>query len=360
MEGFHSILPCNLIVYFVTLSESEGSRFFALLRITCRVTKRLLATGHKRGLNVRWMSARYDVIIIGGGPAGLTAGLYTSRAGLKSLLVERGVFGGQIVNANRVENYPGFPEGVSGFELGSLMHQQATKHGLKTTIANVTGITPGHPHAVFTDDGNFEADAIIIATGSEYRKLEVAGEERLLGHGVSYCATCDGFFFRDKDVAVVGGGDTALTEALELSQYARKVYVIHRRDQLRAGQSLQQQAFAHGKLRFIWDTVVDEMVGEQLVRYLKLRNVRTGRISTLEVAGVFVAVGLKPNSQCFSSIVELDDAGYIITDNTMATSVPGIFAAGDVRTNSARQVATAVGDGATAAKFVFNYLQGQS
>jgi thioredoxin reductase (NADPH) len=304
--------------------------------------------------------AKYEVIIIGGGPAGLTAGLYTSRAGVKSLLVERGLFGGQIVNATLVENYPGFPEGISGLELGSLMQQQAVRYGLEVVTAEVTSVAPGQPYSVSTTEGSFEAEAIIIAAGSEYRKLGVPGELRLSGHGVSYCATCDGFLFRDREVAVVGGGDTAITDALELSRHAKKVYVIHRRDQLRAGQILQQQAFAQPKLEFIWSTVVEEILGEKLLSGLKLRNVKTEQHSILEVAGVFVAVGLTPNSQCFSDTVKLDDAGYIITGETMATSAPGIFAAGDIRKNSARQIAAAVGDGATAAMSAFRYLQGQS
>lgn len=302
----------------------------------------------------------YDVIIIGGGPAGLTAGLYTSRAGLKSLLLERGILGGQVVNARQVENYPGFPNGISGVELGSLMHQQATKYGLETITTDVTGITVGEPYNVSTSDGSFEAESIIIAAGSEYSKLGIAGEERFSGHGVSYCATCDGFFFRDQEVAVVGGGDTAITDALELSQYAGKVYIIHRRAQLRAGQVLQQQAFANPKLEFIWDTVIDEIIGEQVVTRLRLRNMKTGELSSLKVAGVFIAVGLKPNSQYFSNIVELDSAGSIITDELMATSTPGIFAAGDIRRNSARQVTSAVGDGATAAMSVSKYLRERS
>ncbi len=302
--------------------------------------------------------ARYEVVIIGGGPAGLTAGLYTSRAGLKSLLVERGMFGGQIVNARLVENYPGFPEGISGFELGSLMHQQATKYGLETVTAEVTGLALGRPYQIFTTERSFEAEAIVIAAGSEYRKLGVPGEEMLLGHGVSYCATCDGFFFRDREVAVVGGGDAAITDALELSQHARKVSVVHRRDQLRAGQVLQQRAFAHPKIEFIWNAVVEEIMGEQLVKALRLRDVKTQQLSTLEVAGVFVAVGLKPNSQCFADIVELNETGHIVTDELMTTSAPGVFAAGDIRRNSARQIASAVGDGATAALSAFKYLRG--
>jgi len=300
---------------------------------------------------------KYEVIIIGGGPAGLTAGLYTSRAGLRSLLIERGIFGGQIVNATLIENYPGFSEGISGAELGSLMHQQALKYDLEIVTAEVTGLTQGDLYNVSTTEGNFEVAAIIIAAGSEYRKLGVIGEERLSGHGVSYCATCDGFLFRDREVAVVGGGDTAITDALELTRHTKKVYVIHRRDQLRAGQVLQQRAFAQPKLEFIWSTVVEEVLGEKMLSGLKLRNVKTGQQSNLKVDGVFVAVGLMPNSQQFFNILELDDTGYIITDEMMATSAPGIFAAGDIRRNSPRQVASAVGDGATAAMSAFRYLQ---
>jgi len=300
---------------------------------------------------------KYEVIIIGGGPAGLTAGLYTSRAGLRSLLIERGIFGGQIVNATLIENYPGFSEGISGAELGSLMHQQALKYDLEIVTAEVTGLTQGDLYNVSTTEGNFEVAAIIIAAGSEYRKLGVIGEERLSGHGVSYCATCDGFLFRDREVAVVGGGDTAITDALELTRHTKKVYVIHRRDQLRAGQVLQQRAFAQPKLEFIWSTVVEEVLGEKMLSGLKLRNVKTGQQSNLKVDGVFVAVGLMPNSQQFFNILELDDTGYIVTDEMMATSAPGIFAAGDIRRNSPRQVASAVGDGATAAMSAFRYLQ---
>ena len=304
--------------------------------------------------------SRYEVIIIGGGPAGLTAGLYTSRAGLKTLLVERGMFGGQIVNARQVDNYPGFPEGISGFELASLMHRQATKYGLETITAEVTAIKPGHTYNVITTEGNFEAEAVTIAAGSEYRKLGVPGEDKLLGRGVSYCATCDGFLFRDLDVAVVGGGDTAIADALELSEHASKVYIIHRRDQLRAEQVLQQLAFAQSKLRFIWDTVVDEVTGEVKVSGLRLRNVKTGETTNLQVAGVFVAIGLEPNSQHFANIVEMDETGHIKTNELMATSGPGIFAIGDIRKDSPRQVASAVGDGATAAMSAFKYLRERS
>jgi len=304
--------------------------------------------------------SKYEVIIIGGGPAGLTAGLYTSRAGLKSLLIERGIFGGQIVNARQVDNYPGFPEGISGFELASLMHEQAIKYGLETINATVTAIKPASDYSVITAESNFEAEAVIIAAGSEYRKLEVPGEEELLGRGVSYCATCDGFLFRDQDVAVVGGGDTAITDALELSEHASKVYIIHRRDQLRAGQDLQQKALARPKLEPVWNTVVEGIIGDNKVSGLSLRNVKTGEITKLEVAGVFVAIGFEPNSQSFADIIELDKNGLIKTDELMATSAPGIFAIGDIRKNSPRQVAGAVGDGATAAISAFKYLRERS
>jgi len=304
--------------------------------------------------------SKYEVIIIGGGPAGLTAGLYTSRAGLKSLLIERGIFGGQIVNARQVDNYPGFPEGISGFELASLMHEQAIKYGLEAINGTVTAIKPGYNYSIITADGNFEAETVIIAAGSEYRKLEVPGEEELLGRGVSYCATCDGFLFRDQDVAVVGGGDTAITDALELGEHASKVYIIHRRDQLRAGQILQQKALARTKLEPVWNTVVEEVIGENRVSALSLRNVKTGEITKLEVSGVFVAIGFEPNSQSFADIVELDEIGLIKTNELMATSAPGIFAVGDIRKNSPRQVAGAVGDGASAALSAFKYLRERS
>ena len=300
---------------------------------------------------------RYDVVIIGGGPAGLTAGLYASRAGLKALLLERAIFGGQIINARLVENYPGFSEGVSGMKLGELMHQQAIKYGLESLTSEVTAVSIGHPYQIFTTEGAIQAKSIIIATGSEYSRLEVAGEQKLLGRGVSYCATCDGFFFRDQEVAVVGGGDAALTDALELVQHCRKVYVIHRREQLRATKVLQEKAFSQPKIEFIWNTVVEEILGDEKLKALRLRNVKTEQTSSLEVHGVFVAVGLKPNSQLFSNLVKLNEAGLIIVDELMRTLTPGIFAAGDIRRDSARQAITAAGDGAVAAKSAFQYLQ---
>jgi thioredoxin reductase (NADPH) len=238
------------------------------------------------------------------------------------------------------------------------MHRQAARYGLEMVTAEVSRVEVAKPYKVVSTEGSFEAEAIIIAAGSEYRKLGVPGEETLVGHGVSYCATCDGFFFRQREVAVVGGGDAAITDALELVQHASKVYVIHRRDQLRAGQVLQQRVLAQPKIEFIWDTIVEGIVGGEAVKALKLHNIKTQKDSTLEVAGVFVAVGLQPNSRPFADIVKLSQMGHVVTDGLMAASVPGIFAAGDVRQSSARQVASAVGDGATAALSAFNYLRG--
>lgn len=303
------------------------------------------------------MANRYQVIIIGGGPCGFTAGLYSSRAGLKTLMLEANMFGGQIVNSSLLENYPGFPDGISGFELMDLMKKQAEKYGLVARLSEVSSIKPGKVHIVITEEAIYEADAVIIATGANYTKMGLENETRLTGRGVSYCATCDGFFFTGKEVAVVGGGDTAITDALELAHHASKVSIIHRRDQLRAGDVLQKRAFEQPKINVIWDSVVDDIVGDEMVTALKIKNVKTGNISDLSVDGVFVAIGSKPNSKNFTGIVDADDAGYIIVDQRMATSVPGIYAAGDVRQNSNRQVSTAVGDGAAAAINAFTYIQ---
>lgn len=299
----------------------------------------------------------YEVVIIGGGPAGFTAGIYTSRDKLNSLLIEKGLVGGQIGTAEVVENYPGFPDGIGGFELTDLIHRQATKFGLKTVIAEVTGIKPQKKQIVVkTGEGNYIAQAVIIASGSERRKLGVPGEKEFGGKGVAYCATCDAPLFRDAHVAVVGGGDTAITEALHLAKFASKVTLIHRRNQLRASAGLQEQALSHPKIEFIWDTVAEEIEGDNLVRRIKLRQVKTGEKSTLEVGGVFVSVGLKPNTKYLKDVLKLDEGGHIITNEKMETEIPGIFAAGDVRHNSARQAITAAGDGATAAFYAEKFL----
>ncbi|MFU8796621.1 MAG: thioredoxin-disulfide reductase [Dehalococcoidia bacterium] len=296
------------------------------------------------------MSKSYQVIIVGGGPAGLTAGLYCSRSRLRTLLVERGIVGGQIVNAERVENYPGFPQGISGMELGQLIHQQATGYGLEIMYADVTGAVPGERwHRVSTGEGDLEAGVVIIASGSQYRRLGVPGEDEFVGKGVSYCATCDGPMFKDKVVVVVGGGDAAITEALYLSKFASSVKVIHRRNQLRASGVVQERVMAEPKVELVWDTVVAGIEGDGSVRQVSLRNVKDARITALAVGGVFVAIGSEPNSAVWRGILPMDEGGYIITNEAMETRIPGVFAAGDVRHHSARQAITAAGDGATAA-----------
>jgi len=306
------------------------------------------------------MERDYQVIIVGGGPAGLTAGLYCARSKLNTLLVERGVIGGQITYADQVENYPGFPQGISGIELGQLMHQQATAYGLQTLLAEVTSLVPNQRHKrhnlVNTNEGKFVAESVIIASGSQFRKLKVPGEAELLGKGVSYCATCDGPLFRDKVVAVIGGGDAALIEALYLSKFASKVLVVHRRNQLRASKILQERAMVEPKIEFIWDTVVAQIEGDGVVRRLRLKKMKDATISMLPVAGVFVAIGLEPNTSYLKGVLPLDKEGYLITNEVMETEILGILAAGDVRHNSARQAITAAGDGATAALSAEKFL----
>ena len=303
------------------------------------------------------MNKNYHVVIIGGGPAGLTAGLYSARSMFNTLLIEKGIIGGQITNAERVENYPGFPKGISGIELGQLIHEQATSYGLKILLAEVDKAVPGQKHnLVCTSEGDFVAESIIIASGSQFRKLGVPGEDEFVGKGVSYCVTCDGPLFKDKTVAVIGGGDAAITEALYLSKFASSVKVIHRRNQLRANKIIQERAIVEPKIEFIWDTIVTQIEGDGVVKQLMLKSTKNAKISILELAGVFVAIGSEPNSAQWRGLLPLDEGGYIITNEIMETRIPGIFAAGDVRHNSARQVITAAGDGATAAMSAEKFL----
>lgn len=293
---------------------------------------------------------KYDIIIIGGGPAGLSAGIYSSRARLTTLLMEKGVVGGQIINAELVENYPGFADGISGIDLTETMHRQATKFGMETLAAEVTAVeVAGSQKIVRTSGGDFTAGAIIIAGGSERQKLGVPGEDKYTGKGVSYCATCDGAFFRNKVVVVVGGGNAAVTEALELTKFASKVTVIHRRNELRATKIVQEKAFANPKIEFLWDSAVEEITGDTFVRKITVANLKTGKKSLLEVNGVFVNVGSQPATGYLKGLLTLDAVGAIVANDRLETSVPGIFAAGDIRSGSIRQVIGAAGDGATAA-----------
>ena len=303
---------------------------------------------------------KYDVVIIGGGPAGLTAGLYTSRARLSSLLIERGMVGGQIVNAEQIDNYPGFPDGISGFELGELLHRQAAKYGLETIIAEATAIElQDNQKVVKTTEGDYAGRAVVVANGSDRVKLGVPGEEEFIGKGVSYCATCDAAFFRDQAVAVVGGGNAVINEALQLSKFAAKVIVIHRRQELRATRIMQEKAFAESKIEFLWNTVVEAIEGEDFVKRLRLLNRQTGEKFVLDVPGVFVAIGFKPNTDYLKGILPLDATGAIITDSKMATEIHGIFAAGDIRSNSGRQAIAAAGDGAIAAIYAERFIAEQ-
>jgi thioredoxin reductase (NADPH) len=304
------------------------------------------------------MAKLYDVIIIGGGPAGLSAALYTSRNKLSTLLIEKGLIGGNINEAERVDNYPGFPKGIGGMELTTLMHEQAALYGTEEIYDDVISVKVDDKiKTVTTPQGDFSAKALIIAGGSERQKLNVPGEKEYSGKGVSYCATCDAPFFRDKRVAVVGGGNAALYEALHIAKFASKVSIIHRRDQFRATPIVQDKVFGEPKIELVWNTVVKEVQGETFVNRLKLSDVKTGIESFLELDGVFVAIGLIPNTSYLKNIVPLDEKGAVIVNDRMETGVPGIFAAGDIRINSIRQVIAAAGDGAVAAISAAAYIE---
>ena len=304
----------------------------------------------------------YDVMIIGGGPAGLTAGMYTARARLSTVLIEKLGIGGQASTADRIENYPGFAQGISGPELVHAMEEQARSFGMRIVSGEVTGIRlsdGSNIKKVFVNGGPdpYQGLSIIIAAGHEQRKLGIPGEREYTGKGVSYCATCDGAFFKDLAIAVVGGGDVALEEALFLTRFAKKIYVIHRRDRLRATKILQERAFNNNKIEFVFDSVVDEILCQMMVDGVKVRNLKTGERKDLEVNGVFIFVGWIPGLSFLGNTVKRSEDGYIIADKEMETSREGIFACGDCRKKNLRQIVTACGDGATAAFSAQHYVE---
>ena len=302
----------------------------------------------------------YEVIIIGGGPAGLTAGLYASRARLHTLLIESALFGGQMTTTEMIDNYPGFPQGVTGDELSRFMEEQAKRFGMEIVSEEGAGVgLEGNLKTVQTHEATYLCKALIICTGTEYRKLGVPGEKEFAGKGVSYCATCDGAFFQDSRIIVVGGGDSALTEALFLTKFVKELSIIHRRDALRGTKIYQERAFANPKIKFLWNSVVQEIKGDIVVRSVIVKNVKTGEVKEFDTDGAFLFVGLSPRTQFLKGLVQMDEAGYIITNEECETSVRGIFAAGDCRKKLLRQIATAVGDGATAAFATEKYMEGK-
>lgn len=302
--------------------------------------------------------ATRNLLIIGSGPAGLSAALYGARADLNPLVLTGMTLHGQTSVTDTIENYPGFPEGVAGAELGQLFQTQAERFGAEIMMDLAESVDLSRrPFLVEAYGGVYQAKGLIISTGADHRKLDVPGEKELTGKGVSYCGTCDGWFFKNKDIVVVGGGDSALEEGLFLTRFAKSVTIIHRRDELRAGAILQKRAFANEKIKFIWDSVVTEIAGEDSVEGVRLQNVKTGEERLLETEGVFIFIGLTPNSEIFTGQLEMDDNGYIVVNKFMETSIPGVFAAGEVADPDFRQVVTSAGMGAAAAIQATRYLE---
>lgn len=302
-------------------------------------------------------TVKTQVLIVGAGPAGLTAGLYASRSNLKTTILEQGAPGGELLNTADVENYPGYSS-ISGPDLAMKFYESAMQFDIEMDYGIVERVELADAkRLVYTQDKVYETDVLIIATGAHHRKLQVPGESELTGKGVSYCAVCDGFFFKNREIVVVGGGDSAVEEGTYLTQFADKVTLIHRRDELRAQEILQQRAFKNDKMDFVWDTVVEEITGDEGVEGLKLRNVKTDEVTTLDAQGVFVYIGLLPNSDLVADLNVTDEAGWIVTNELMETVVPGIFAIGDVRQKHLRQISTAVGDGAIAGQRAYEYIQ---
>jgi thioredoxin reductase (NADPH) len=299
----------------------------------------------------------YDTLIIGSGPAGMTAALYAARSNLKVGLLERGIYGGQMNNTADIENYPGY-ELISGPDLAEKMYEPLEKFGVEHLFGQVVEVqTEGMVKKVITEDESFEAKSIILAMGAQHRPLGVPGEAEFNSRGVSYCAVCDGAFFRDQDLLVVGGGDSAVEEAIFLTQFAKSVTIVHRRDELRAQKIIQDRAFANEKIQFLWDSVVAEIKGdERKVQSVDIRHVKTGEITEHAFGGVFIYVGLDPMSESVGNLGITDEQGWVVTNELMETSQPGIFAVGDLRQKQLRQITTAVGDGATAGQQAYHYI----
>ncbi len=301
----------------------------------------------------------FDVIIIGGGVGGLSAAIYAARGNLKTAVFEKALVGGQINITFEVENYPGFPEVMSGFELTDKFKQQADKFGpefIEEEVVKVDFKSKDGLKTIYTEDDEYKAKTIIVATGAHPRKLGCPGEEDYIGKGVSYCATCDGALYRDKVVAVIGGGDSAVEEGMFLTRFAKKVYIIHRRDELRAVKSIQDRAFKNEKMEFIWDSVVEEVKGDNLVSHINIKNVKSNETKDLAVDGVFVYVGIIPNNELLREEITLDGSGFVPTNEIMETNIPGVFAIGDLRVTPLRQVITASSDGAIAAFYAEKFI----
>ncbi len=306
------------------------------------------------------MANEYDVVIVGGGAAGLTAGMYAARYGLRTTIIERMMGGNQIINVEKIENFPGFPQGISGAELGPLMQEQAMDAGAEFLMTEATGVVLDGPYKVITtDDGDYRARALIVAAGSSLKKLGIPGEEELYGRGVSHCATCDGPLFRGEVVGVVGGGDSAGDEALTLAEYAGRVILFHRGDKLQAQKVIRDRVIGHSEVDVLYNTTVEAILGDSLVTGVQIRNLITNFTDRMNLMGLFVYVGLDPNTKFIRGIVKTDNAGHIPVNIWMETDVPGIYAAGDIRQHSAAQLASAAGDGSTAATAAFRFISGR-
>lgn len=299
----------------------------------------------------------YDVVIIGGGPGGYTAALYASRAGLDTLVIEKFSVGGQMTLTDEIDNYPGFEEGIDGISLGFRMQQGAERFNAKTEYDEIVEVNlNGEIKQIKGAAGEYKAKTVIVATGANPRELGIEKEQELTGRGVHYCAHCDGRFYKDKTVAVIGGGNSAAADALYLAGLAEKVYLIHRRDELRATKIYHKPLFESDKIEFIADSAVDSLISEKRVQGIKIKNLRTEEVSELACDGVFISIGRKPATQLFEGQLDIDEYGYIIADESTKTNIKGVFAAGDVRTKALRQIVTAVSDGATAAHFAEEYI----